>query len=66
MLQTDSGPVYRNVRAGSGYLSGDPARIHFGLPVDAQPLHLEIRWPDGVVSRIDDVTAQSLLTIQRS
>ncbi|NJN81327.1 MAG: CRTAC1 family protein [Caldilineaceae bacterium] len=46
-LHTDRGPLYRQVRAGSGYLSGDPARIHFGFPEDAALDRLEIRWPDG-------------------
>jgi hypothetical protein len=33
VLHTSTGSYTRDVRAGSGYLSGDPARVHFGFPV---------------------------------
>jgi hypothetical protein len=65
-LQTDGGTLYRTVRAGSGYLSGDPSRIHFGLPAGATLQQLEVRWPDGAVSQIDSLEPRSLITVQRS
>ena len=34
-LHTSAGTFYRDVRASSGYLSGDAPQIHFGLPSDA-------------------------------
>ena len=40
----------RTVQAGSGYLSSDPARLHFGLPAAAADLTLTITWPDGAVT----------------
>ncbi|MBV7330481.1 CRTAC1 family protein [Chloroflexi bacterium TSY] len=64
-LHTTTGSYSRDVRAASGYLSGDPAQIHFGLPNDSQPLHLEIKWPDGKVSTIRHLSVQSLLRILR-
>ncbi len=65
-LHTTTGSYSRNVRAASGYLSGDPARVHFGLPAGSQPLSLRIRWPDGAASHIDAVTAGTLLTVNRA
>ena len=35
LLHTDKGALLRDVRAVSGYLSGDPARLHFGIPEGA-------------------------------
>ena len=64
-LYTDEGMYTREVRSASGYLSGDPARLHFGFPADSQLQKLEILWPDGQISVIDDLTANTLLTIER-
>ena len=65
VLHTDQGTYFRDVRAASGYLSGDPARIHFGIPTGADLRQLEVRWPDGGVSRIEQPDAQQLLTVTR-
>ena len=64
-LRTDAGTFYRDVRAGSGYLSGDAARIHFGIPASAAPRALEIRWPDGATSAVGTLSPQTLLTVTR-
>ncbi|MDE0220328.1 MAG: FG-GAP-like repeat-containing protein [Spirochaetaceae bacterium] len=64
-LRTAAGVQRRDVRSASGYLFGDPQRVHFGLPSDAVLQTLEVRWPDGAVSTIDDPPAGALLTIRR-
>jgi hypothetical protein len=64
-LHTSAGTFYRDVRATSGYLSGDPPQIHFGLPQDAVVQRLEIRWPDGKRSNIDNLAAQTLIRVTR-
>ena len=64
-LHTSAGTFYRDVRAGSGYLSGDPARVHFGFPQGAALQRLEIDWPDGAVSSVDVPQAQTLVTVTR-
>jgi hypothetical protein len=64
-LQTDAGTFFRDVRAGSGYLSGDPPQIHFGAPAGAAIRRLDIRWPDGRVSSIEALQAQTLVTVTR-
>jgi hypothetical protein len=64
-LHTDSGTFYRDVRAGSGYLSGDPARVHFGIPQGTALQRLEIAWPDGALSSVDVPQAQTLMTVTR-
>lgn len=64
-LHTSIGNLTRDVRASSGYLSGDPARVHFGFPADATVQGLEIRWPDGKVSRVDIPVSQTLVSVTR-
>jgi uncharacterized protein YuzB (UPF0349 family) len=64
-LDTSTGRYARDVRAASGYLSGDPARVHFGFPLESTLHRLEIVWPDGDVSTIDNPPTQSLLIITR-
>lgn len=65
-LVTDKGTLQRDVRAGSGYLSGDPPRLHFGLAAGTTPQRLEIRWPDGKLSTIDAPVPGTLITATRS
>ncbi|UCH24900.1 MAG: CRTAC1 family protein [Trueperaceae bacterium] len=64
-LHTSGGHYYRDVRAASGYLSGDPARLHFGVPVGSSVEALEIRWPDGRVSLLEGLKMGSLLRVRR-
>lgn len=64
-LHSDDGVYCRDVRTASGYLSGDPARIHFGIPDGAQLEWLDIRWPDGAVSRVAVPPLNVLLKITR-
>jgi hypothetical protein len=62
---SEGGSQMRDVRAGSGYLSGDPARLHFGVPANARLQSLQIRWPDGATSTVDAPTPGTLITITR-
>lgn len=54
-LVTDQGSYRRDVRALSGYLSGDPPRLHFGVPTKITITRLTIRWPDGATSAIEGI-----------
>jgi enediyne biosynthesis protein E4 len=65
-LHTSAGTYYRDVRAGSGYLSGDPAQVHFGFPAGTALQGLDIRWPDGRISSFDAPTVRTSLMITRS
>jgi hypothetical protein len=64
-LHTDQGTFYRTVTAASGYLSGDPSRVHFGFPEDAELHWLEIRWPDGQTTAVEYLDPDTLITISR-
>lgn len=64
-LHTSQGLLTREVRAGSGYASGGPSRIHFGLPEGASLERLEVRWPDGAASTVDNPEPGVRLSITR-
>ena len=65
ILHTDVGLLYRDVRAASGYLSGDPARVHFGFPQNTVLHALEIHWPDDQTSVVAELQTGSLMIIVR-
>lgn len=64
-LHTSAGILLRDVRSGSGYLSGDAARIHFGIPAGTELHKLVIRYPDGAAAEISDPTPHTLLKVVR-
>ena len=64
-LHTDKGVLTREVRASSGYLSGDAARLHFGLPKGAVVERVEILWPDGKGSSVARPQTGGVLVVRR-
>lgn len=64
-LETSSGVFRRDVRALSGYISGDASRIHFGFPEGSELQSLTITWPDGQTSILRDLEDHRLLVIER-
>jgi enediyne biosynthesis protein E4 len=65
ILHTNHGTYYRDVKAVSGYISGDAARVHFGFPDNAKLQRLEIHWPDGFISIVDGLAANALIKVTR-
>ena len=66
MLTTVAGVEQRReVRAQSGYLSGDTSRLHFGIPPGDAPAALEITWPDGERSVVRDLAPASRVAVTR-
>ena len=53
----------REIRAGSNFMSQDPAEAHFGLGKSLAVDRLRIRWPDGRISELADVPADQMLRI---
>ena len=56
--------LMRHVKAGSSYLSQNDLRVHFGLGDAPRANHLEVHWPGGGVDRVDDVSANQILTVR--
>lgn len=65
ILHTSTGIYTRDVRAASGYLTGDPPRVHFGFPAAAQLVKLEVRWPDRTITSLEKIDANLLLHLAR-
>jgi hypothetical protein len=65
ILHSSTGRYTRDVRAVSGYLSGDPALVHFGFPATAQLTSLTVEWPDGAVSQINQPAPNTLMQLAR-
>ena len=55
----------REVRAGTGYLSQDDTRLHFGLGAELSVEALEIRWPDGKLEVMKDLEVNRLIEVTR-
>ena len=55
----------REVRAGTGYLSQDDTRLHFGLGAERRVEALEIRWPDGKPEVMKDLGVNRLIEVRR-
>jgi hypothetical protein len=53
----------RDIRSSSGYLSqGDP-RAHFGVGKSQKVDRIEVRWPSGRISTLDNVEVNQIITV---
>ncbi len=52
------------VRGGGSYLSASDYRLHFGLGDRTQIDRLEIRWPSGIVQRLENIKTDQILTVR--
>jgi hypothetical protein len=50
--------------SGSGYLSQDDARVHFGLGNAAKADTVTVTWPSGTVQTLRDVAADRVVTVE--
>ncbi len=64
-LYTSASAYQRDITAVSGYLSGDSSRVHFGFPAGASLGQLSIYWNDGEYSVVEDLKANTLITVTR-
>ncbi len=52
-VETDRGTQTRELRAGESYLSSCDPRVHFGLGASTAIRRVEVRWPSGVVQKVE-------------
>lgn len=62
-IQTDDSTQIDEVRGGSGYLSQNDLRLHFGIGAHKRLDRIEARWPSGVVDIIQDIAPNQIITI---
>jgi hypothetical protein len=55
----------RDVAAGDSYMSTHDPRPHFGLGGAERVERVEVRWPDGGVTEVRDVSARQFLKVRR-
>ncbi len=54
---------YNHVTTSVGYASSSSRRVHFGLGPESVIASLEIRWPSGLVQRVQNVKADQCLRL---
>jgi hypothetical protein len=50
--------------AGSGYLSQDDPRLHFGLGRASKVERITVDWPSGTHQVLENVAADKIMTIE--
>ena len=53
------------MRSGSSYISQEDKRLHFGLGAAKQADLVEVRWPDGTMTQLQNVKADQILKIEQ-
>jgi hypothetical protein len=63
-IVSDSGlEQYGFVTTAGSYLSASDKRVHFGLGRDRKIRVLEVKWPSGIVQKLENVDADQILNI---
>ena len=67
VVKVKAGPLAmrRVVLSGTSYLSQDDMRAHFGLGKAAQAESVEVRWPDGTTTRLENVKANRIVEVEQ-
>jgi len=65
-LVTGSGSQFATVTTASSYLSSIHKRLHFGLGAEIEAQSIEIKWPSGIVQRIEHVRGNRIVKINEA
>ncbi|MFN0152268.1 MAG: FG-GAP-like repeat-containing protein [bacterium] len=65
-VTTPSTTQIREIRAGSNFVSQDPAEAHFGLNSATVMTEIRIEWPDGQVDIFNNIPANKYLVFDQS
>jgi enediyne biosynthesis protein E4 len=57
--------LMRLVQSGTSYLSQDDMRQHFGLGREKQADVVEVYWPDGTTTKLENVRANQIVQIEQ-
>jgi enediyne biosynthesis protein E4 len=63
-LEQGSDKREQEVRSGSGYISQNDLRLHFGLGTAAKAEKIVIRWPSGLVESLRDLPANQYYVVR--
>ncbi len=56
--------LYNHVTTSVGFMSSSDRRAHFGLGTETKIDHVEIRWPSGIVQRLEDPAVDRIVMIE--
>jgi len=56
--------LYNHVTTSVGFMSSSDRRAHFGLGAETRIDHVEIRWPSGILQRIDHPAIDQILRVE--
>ena len=56
--------IYSHAATSVGFMSSSDRRPHFGLGLETKIDYVEIRWPSGIVQRIDHPTIDQILKVE--
>jgi hypothetical protein len=64
-VTTGSGRMlYNHVTTSVGFMSSSDRRAHFGIGVETKIDHVEIRWPSGIVQRLEHLTIDRIVKVE--
>ena len=63
IVSASGAPQYATASTSGSYLSACDRRVHFGLGADAAVKSIEIRWPSGILQRLENVRANQILNV---
>ena len=56
--------LFNQVTTSVGFMSSSDRRAHFGLGAEARLNHVEIRWPSGIVQRLEHPAVDRIMTVE--
>jgi hypothetical protein len=62
-ITTAKGAQYATVTTAGSYLSSSDKRLHFGLGAELNVQAIEVRWPSGIVQKINNVGGDRILEV---
>ena len=57
--------LYNHVTASVRFMSSSGRRVHFGLGAETQVARVEIRWPSGIVQRLDHPAIERIMKLEK-
>jgi hypothetical protein len=63
LISASGAAQYLTVSTTGSYLSASDRRAHFGLAQDTTAKLIEIRWPGGIVQKLENVPADQILNV---
>lgn len=62
-VKTDKRTMFKEIQAGSSYISQNDFRLHFGLGTNEKIESVVIRWNDGKIEKVSDVKPDQIISI---